>query len=347
MKAALMVAFEKPLVVREVPDPKPSEDGVVIKVEANGICRSDWHAWMGHDPGITEFPHVPGHEMAGVISAAGARVQAVEVGDRVTVPFCCGCGYCLQCQAGNQHICDNEFQPGFTGWGSFAEYVAIPYADTNIVKLPDKLEFVEAASLGCRFMTAFRGVVHQGQVTAGKRVAVYGCGGVGLSAIMIATALGGDVIGVDIDDAKLDQAEELGAKKTVNSKSVGDPAEHIRMETDGGVDVSIDALGLRETCRNSVRSLRKRGRHVQIGLTVAEECDVAIPMNEVVARELDIVGSHGMQAHGYDEMLQMITAGMLRPDKLIGKRVSLEEAGAELEAMGRFAQQGVTVIDRF
>ena len=347
MKAALMVAFEKPLVVREVPDPKPSEDGVVIKVEANGICRSDWHAWMGHDPGITEFPHVPGHEMAGVISAAGARVQAVEVGDRVTVPFCCGCGYCPQCQSGNQQICDNEFQPGFTGWGSFAEYVAIPYADTNIVKLPDQLGFVEAASLGCRFMTAFRGVVVQGQVTAGKRVAVYGCGGVGLSAIMIATALGSYVIGVDIDDAKLDQAEAFGAKKTVNSKSVGDPAEYIRMETDGGVDVSIDALGLRETCRNSVRSLRKRGRHVQIGLTLAEESDVAIPMNEVVARELDIVGSHGMQAHGYDEMLQMITAGMLQPDRLIGKRVSLEEAGAELEAMGRFAQQGVTVIDRF
>ena len=90
MKAALMDAFEQPLVVREVPEPTPAEDGVVIKVEANGLCRSDWHAWMGHDPGITEFPHVPGHEMAGVIAAVGSRVQTVGIGDRVTVPFCLG-----------------------------------------------------------------------------------------------------------------------------------------------------------------------------------------------------------------------------------------------------------------
>lgn len=347
MKAALMEAFQKPLVVRDVPDPKPSECGVVIKVEANGICRSDWHAWMGHDPGITVFPHVPGHEMAGVISAVGAGVRTVQIGDRVTVPFCGGCGYCPQCQAGQQHICDNEFQPGFTGWGSFAEFVAIPHAETNIVTLPDSLGFVEAASLGCRFMTAFRGVVDQGGVSAGKTVAVYGCGGVGLSAIMIATALGGHVIGVDIDDDKLAQATDLGARSVINAKDVDDPALSIRNDTGGGVDVSIDALGMRETSRNSVRSLRKRGRHVQIGLTLAEESDVAIPMNEVIARELEIVGSHGMQAHRYDAMLRMISDGLLSPERLIGKRVSLEEAGPELESMGRFAQHGVTVIDRF
>ena len=113
------------------------------------------------------------------------------------------------------------------------------------------------------------------------------------------------------------------------------------------MDVSIDALGMRETSRNSIRSLRKRGRHVQIGLTLAEESNVSVPMNEVIARELEIVGSHGMQAHRYDAMLRMITDGLLRPELLIGKRVTLHEAGPELESMGQFAQHGVTVIDRF
>ena len=168
-----------------MPDPAPAPDGVVIRVEANGICRSDWHGWMGHDSDI-HLPHVPGHELAGVVEAVGQETRRWKTGDRVTVPFAVGCGNCPQCLSGNQHICDDYFQPGFTAWGSFAEYVAIPYADVNLVRVPEELDFVTAASLGCRFITSFRAVVGPGRAAPGEWVVVHGCGGVGLSAIMIA-----------------------------------------------------------------------------------------------------------------------------------------------------------------
>lgn len=346
MKAVLMESFGGPLTVTQVEDPTPPEGGVVIEVKANGICRSDWHAWMGHDPDV-ELPHVPGHELAGVVAAVGPGTRNWKEGDRVTVPFCSGCGVCPQCRAGDQQVCPDQFQPGFSAWGSFAQYVALPYADGNLVRLPEEIGFVEAASLGCRFMTSFRGVVDQGRTRGGDWVAVHGCGGVGLSAVMIASAIGARVVGVDIDSAKLDLARSLGALAVVDASNEEDPVPAILDITDGGATVSIDALGSPVTSRNSVRCLRRRGRHVQIGLTLAENSDVSIPMNEVIARELEILGSHGMQAHRYDAMLSMITSGVLEPARLIGKTVSLEESPAELEAMTRFAQRGVTVIDRF
>jgi alcohol dehydrogenase len=320
-------------------------DGVVIRVEANGICRSDWHAWMGHDPTI-ELPHVPGHELAGTIVDTGKETRNWRVGDRVTLPFCCGCGRCEQCRAGHQHICDNDFQPGFTAWGSFAQYVAVPHADVNLVRLPDELGFVEAASLGCRFMTAFGAVVDKARVSPGEWVVVHGCGGVGLSVVMIAAALDARVIGVDIDDDKLELARAVGASETIDARRQ-DPVAAVHELTLGGAQVSIDALGSRQTCQNSIQSLAKRGRHVQVGLMLADDRHPEIPMAEVIAKELQILGSHGMQAHRYEAMLQMITSGKLRPGMLIQGTVALEEAGSELAAMGRFSKRGVTVIDRF
>ena len=346
MKAVLMEEFGGPLVVTQVDDPTAPDDGVVIEVKANGICRSDWHAWMGHDTDVS-LPHVPGHELAGVVVEMGPSVSNWSVGDRVTLPFCCGCGTCPECSAGHQQVCPNQFQPGFSAWGSFAQYVAIPYADANLVPLPEPLGFVEAASLGCRFMTSFRGVVDQGRVRGGEWVAVHGCGGVGLSAVMIATAQGAQVVGIDIDGAKLELARRLGATAVVDASGDTDPVPAIQDLTGGGAHLSIDALGHPTTSRNSIRCLRRRGRHVQIGLTLAEHSDIPVPMNEVIARELEILGSHGMQAHRYDVMLGMIVSGALDPARLIGKTVSLEESPAELEAMTRFAQQGVVVIDRF
>jgi alcohol dehydrogenase len=345
MKAALFHAFGQPLELADVPDPVAPLDGVVIRVEANGICRSDWHAWMGHDPTI-ELPHVPGHELAGTIVDTGKETRNWRVGDRVTLPFCCGCGRCEQCRAGHQHICDNDFQPGFTAWGSFAQYVAVPHADVNLVRLPDELGFVEAASLGCRFMTAFGAVVDKARVSPGEWVVVHGCGGVGLSVVMIAAALDARVIGVDIDDDKLELARAVGASETIDARRQ-DPVAAVHELTLGGAQVSIDALGSRQTCQNSIQSLAKRGRHVQVGLMLADDRHPEIPMAEVIAKELQILGSHGMQAHRYEAMLQMITSGKLRPGMLIQRTVALEEAGSELAAMGRFSKRGVTVIDRF
>ena len=255
-----------------MPDPTPSDGGVVIRVKATGLCLSDWHGWMGHDPDIT-LPHVPGHELAGVIEAIGKDVTQWNIGDRVTLPFVCGCGTCPQCASGNHQVCDRQFQPGFTHWGSFAEYVAIDYADVNLVSLPDEINYITAASLGCRFVTAFRAIVDQGKVSAGQWVAVHGCGGVGLSAIMIANAMGANVVGIDIKDEKLDFARSIGAAATVNATKTENVVENILDITHGGAHVSIDALGSPVTCFNSVANLRKRGKHVQVGLMVA---DIAI-----------------------------------------------------------------------
>ncbi len=346
MRAVFYTGFAKPPTIENLPDPTPPPDGVVVRVQATGLCRSDWHGWMGHDPDIT-LPHVPGHELAGIVETAGKGVTRWSAGDRVTVPFVGGCGACPQCASGNHQVCDHQFQPGFTHWGSFAELVAIDYADVNLVRLPDELDFVTAASMGCRFVTAFRGVVDQGRVSAGQWVAVHGCGGVGLSAIMIASALGANVVAVDIEDEKLDFARSAGAVDTVNGAKTKDVVGEVREITAGGVHVSFDALGSPVTCFNSIANLRKRGRHVQIGLMVGEHKHPFVPMDQVLASELEIVGSHGMQAHRYPEMLAMIRAGKLRPDRLIGRTISLEESIDRLVNLDRCADTGVTVINAF
>ncbi len=346
MKAAIYDKFQAPIRIENLPDPTPPADGVVVRVAANGICRSDWHGWMGHDPDIV-LPHVPGHELAGVIEAVGKDVRRWKIGDRVTVPFSMGCGHCEQCQSGNQQICDNYFQPGFTAWGSFAEFVALPYADTNLGRLPDSMDFVEAASLGCRFVTSFRAVVAQGRVTGGEWVAVHGCGGVGLSAIMIANALGANVIGVDINPDALALAQQVGAAHTLNARTVDDIPAAIRELTHGGAHVSIDALGSPVTAHNSILSLRKRGRHVQVGLLLADDDNTPLPMSAVIGRELEIVGSHGIQAHVYPQLWEMILSGKLQPKKLVSRTVNLAEGVEILQAMGSFQHSGVAVITEF
>jgi alcohol dehydrogenase len=346
MKAMYYEAFGVTPEIRVVPDPEPTEDGVVIKVEATGLCRSDWHGWMGHDPDIT-LPHVPGHELAGRVVAKGKGVMRYRLGDRVTVPFVSGCGRCAECHSGNHQVCSSQFQPGFTHWGSFAEYVAINYADTNLVPLPEAVDYATAASLGCRFATAFRAVTDQGRVKGGEWVAVHGSGGVGLSAIMIASALGANVIAVDIAEDKLELARACGAAATVNSRKVHDVVEAVREITGGGAHVSLDALGHTATCVNSIRNLRRRGRHVQVGLMLAADAAPAIPMGQVIAHELEIYGSHGMQAWRYEDMMAMITGGKLQPQKLIGRHVSLAEAVPLLTTLDRADQRGISVVTEF
>jgi alcohol dehydrogenase len=346
MKAAIFEQFGQPFQIQNVPDPTPNNHGVVIRVMATGVCRSDWHGWMGHDADVVP-PHVPGHELAGVIEASGKDVSRWKVGDRVTLPFVCACGGCPQCRSGNHQVCDHQTQPGFTHWGSFAEFVAVDHADVNLVMLPRRMDFVTAASLGCRFVTSFRAVVDQGRVSAGQWVAVHGCGGVGLSAIMIAEALGANVVGIDISKDKLALAQSLGAAVTINASETDNLPEAIREITGGGAHVSIDALGNPTTCHNSVSCLRKRGRHIQVGLLLGDHCNTALPMDKVVANELEIYGSHGIQAYRYDGLLEMMAAGKLAPEKLVGQTVSLEQGMKELEAMDQFRGIGITVIDSF
>lgn len=346
MKAVVYESFATPPQLTTVPDPTPEAGGVVIKVMATGVCRSDWHGWVGHDPDI-QLPHVPGHEFSGVVEAVGKQVTKWRVGDRVTVPFVAGCGHCPECHSGNHQVCDHQFQPGFTHWGSFAEYVSIHQADINLVSLPETLDFTTAASLGCRFVTSFRAVVDQGKTSAGQWVAVHGCGGVGLSAIMIANAIGANVVAIDISEDKLNLARALGAVATVNASKVANVVEAVQEITRGGAHVSLDALGHPVTCFNSVSSLRKRGKHVQVGLMLGEHSTPAIPMSKVIAHELEILGSHGMQAHRYDAMFAMMKSGKLTPEKLIGRTINLEQSIEVLMNMDKFEVTGVTVVTEF
>ncbi|MEV2193398.1 zinc-dependent alcohol dehydrogenase family protein [Streptomyces phaeochromogenes] len=344
MRAVVFEQYGKPAELRTVPDPAPAPHGVVVRVAATGLCRSDWHGWQGHDPDIA-LPHVPGHELAGTVEAVGGLVTGWRPGDRVTVPFVCACGSCASCAAGDQQVCERQTQPGFTHWGSFAEFVALDHADVNLVAVADELSFGTAASLGCRFATAFRAVVAQGRVAPGEWVAVYGCGGVGLSAVMIAAAAGARVVAVDLSPRALELAREFGAAECVEASRDARPeetAEAVRELTGGGAHLSLDALGSPATCAASVGGLRRRGRHVQVGLLPQ---DPTLPMSRVIGLELELLGSHGMPAHAYPPMLESVRAGVLRPDLLVTSTIPLDAAPAALAAMGTAPGAGVTIIE--
>ncbi|MEO8897407.1 MAG: zinc-dependent alcohol dehydrogenase family protein [Candidatus Dormibacter sp.] len=342
MRAVQFSAYGTAPQLIETDTPRCPSDGVVVEVRATGLCRSDWHAWMGHE--TVPLPHIPGHEFAGVISAVGADVRAWSVGDRVTAPFVLGCGVCQYCLSGDAQVCPDQRQPGFTGPGAFAELVAVERADANLVALPDALDFVAAASLGCRFATAFRALTVHGNVAAGQWVAVHGCGGVGLSAVMIAVTLGAQVVAVDASPDALSRAASLGACRLIGTGTDTDTAAAVIAATGGGAHVSVDAIGDARTAAASVRSLRRRGRHVQVGLLHGDDATTALPMDRVIAFELQVHGSHGMAAHEYPAMLGLVVSGALRPDRLVGSVIGLDGAGAALTAMDRNTGGGMTVI---
>lgn len=340
MRAIVYDRFGTAPEVREVEAPAAPEGGVVIRVAASGLCRSDWHAWAGHDDTV-HLPHVPGHEFVGTIEQVGAGVSHWSVGDRVTSPFVCGCGVCEWCLGGNAQVCPNQTQPGFTGWGSHAELVAIHAADTNLVAVPDTISDDAAASLGCRFATAFRAVRARADVQPGEWVAVFGAGGVGLSAVMIASALGARVIAIDRNPDALALARSVGAEATVvAAASVVDQVIDI---TDGGAHVALDAVGSASTSTDALLSLRRRGRHVQIGLLSADELP-RLPLDRVIGWELDLLGSHGMAAADYAAMLTLVADGTLRPQDLVGGAVTLAEGATLLPLTATAPPTGITVL---
>jgi D-arabinose 1-dehydrogenase-like Zn-dependent alcohol dehydrogenase len=344
MKAMLMEEIGKPMVVNEWPEPKCPDDGAIVRVEASGICRSDWHLWQGDWSWVgfkVRLPAILGHEFAGVIEEVGKDVKQVKRGTRVVVPLAQGCGVCEDCRGGHSNHC---MARGMTG---YARYGVLHHADHNYTPLPEKVDFIEASSMGCRYVTAFHGILDQGRVKADETVVVYGCGGVGLSAIQIASALGARVIAVDLDDRKLELAKKVGAADIINGKKA-DPIKAVLDLTRGGADVSVDALGIAVTCRNAVMSLRKRGRHVQIGVTTqAEKGEVALPIDQIVFKELQIVGSLAIQSFRYAAMLGMVERGRLAPKQLVTETIPLEKAFGVIEQMTRFENVGISVINQF
>jgi D-arabinose 1-dehydrogenase-like Zn-dependent alcohol dehydrogenase len=352
MRAAVVEELNNPLVVRNVPDPECPPDGAIVRVGANGICRTDWHLWTGDWAwrGLAiQPPFVLGHEFSGTIEEVGREVTGWKRGDRVIFPMNPGEGTCEWCLSGNQHICDSgaSLVPGVSYWGACGEYVAIRFANVNLVRLPDSISFVDSASLACRYMAAFHGVVDEADVRGGEWVVVHGCGGMGLSAVQIAAAVGGKVIAVDISEQALTAASAVGAAYIINARTE-DPVEAVKTLTRGGAHVSVDALGIESTCRNSVLSLRKLGRHVQIGHTTRREAGyVPLPIDVILLNELKLFGAFGMQGQRFGTMLAMCEAGLLQPGKIVHQKVSLDGVTSVLEAMGDYGTVGVVVIDRF
>lgn len=341
MQAVVYAAIGARPVLQDVPDPTCPPDGVVVSVAATGVCRSDWHAWRGHDP--VALPHIGGHELAGTVVEVGPEVTSLAVGDRVTTPFVNGCGHCPLCAAGQSQVCAAQTQPGFTGPGSFAERVALHAADLNVVQLPSSIGFLEAAALGCRFATAYRALTARAQVHPGEWVAVFGCGGVGLSALLVGRALGARMIGVDPSPTARRRAFECGAEVVLAPEDV--EAAIVQL-TDGGAHVAIDALGSPATAQTAVRSLRRQGRHVQVGLLLGDDAATSLPMDRVVAYELQVLGSHGMAARDYPAMLELVGSGAVDLGRLLGPVIALADVPDALAAMDRAesAHAGITVV---
>ncbi len=353
MRAAVLQEHGEPLSIETVDAPEPDLDGAVVELDACGICRSDWHGWQGDWDWLGIQPpagQILGHEPAGTVVSVGEDVENVREGDRVTVPFNLSDGSCYQCQNGRSNICENVRPLGFvpSAQGAFAEQVHVPIADHNAVGLPEDVSATDMAGLGCRFMTSFHGLAHRADIGAGDWVAIHGCGGVGLSAVHIADALGGNVIGVDLMDEKLDKAEELGAVETVNASDVEDVPGEVKSITERGADVAVDALGIAETCRNSVMSLGRRGQHVQIGLSTSDEAgQVTLPTDMMVMQEIEFIGSLGMQPTRYDEIFRMVANDKLDPNAVVSETVSLEDTPEKLAAMSDYGTMGIPVIDEF
>jgi alcohol dehydrogenase len=353
MKAAVYKSFSGPIIIEDLPRPTAPPSGVVIQVMATGVCRSDWHGWKGHDSDIINhgLPFVPGHEVSGIIVEVGVDVTKFKLGDRVVIPFILSCGHCFMCCKHNRPtICENQEQPGFTMNGSFAEYLALPRADRNLSMIPDRVSFIEASALGCRFTTAFRAVVQQGGLKSNNifSVAVFGCGGLGLSCVMIAAAYGAkQIVAVDVTDKALEKAKEVGATDTVNATTSSDVQKKVIELTNGlGSDLTIDAAGFKATCEDAIHCTRRGGRMVQVGLPIGGQTPT-VPMGMIAGKELEIVGSHGCDARDMPAILSLVESGKLDPKKLIEREVSLEEGAKALMDMDIGSPIGMVMITQF
>lgn len=345
MRAAVLTSYRAPLEISTEPDPDCPADGVVLRVLACGICRSDWHSWTGADPDVN-LPHIPGHEYCGEVVAVGARVSRWRKGDRVIAPFILACGTCPACAAGQQTTCPTQVIPGFTHPGAFAQYVAVPHGDANLARLPEGMDPALAASLGCRVTTAWHALTGRAALQAGEWLAVFGGGGVGLSAMLLGRAIGARTVVVDVVEEKLAFARRLGADATFNASTTDAPAA-IRALTGGGAHVAIEALGIADTTVGALTCLRKLGRMVQVGMPAGRHTQMSLPMDAVYGGQLAIFGTRGMPAWRYPSLLNLIEAGRVDLAPLVTRKVALSQVSAELALFDAAAPPGVAVITDF
>jgi 2-desacetyl-2-hydroxyethyl bacteriochlorophyllide A dehydrogenase len=340
MKAVRLVEIGKPLEMQEIPVPSVGERDVLVRIKAAGICHSDAHYRAGTSP-VGTLPQTLGHEVAGVVEEAGSQVTDLKVGDRVCLHYLLTCGDCTYCSLGSEQFCPSGRMIGKHCDGGYAEYIAVPAR--SAVPLPDEIPFEQGAILMCSSSTSFH-ALRKTRLAAGETVAVFGVGGLGMSAIQLAKAMGAlDVYAVDINPDKLRLAEKYGAVP-VNAAE-GDPVAELRRLTGGrGVDVALELIGLPLTMRQAVQSLAVFGRAGLVGLT-AKPFEL-YSYTELLGREAEVIGCSDHLLHEMPLLLEYARRGQLDLSDVVTRTVPLD-AGAvneTLDALERFGGEVRTVI---
>ena len=339
MRAAVVRSFHEDLSLENVADPECPDDGVVLEVAACGVCRSDYHGWVGAHPKVTNGS-ILGHEYCGTVVEAGSRAK-YKAGDRLIAPFILACGACQACHTGVSNTCENQIVPGFGTPGAYAEFVAVPF-DHNLVHLPETMPPALAAGLGCRVTTAWHALTDRANLRAGEWVAVHGTGGIGLATLLLAKMLGAQVVVVDVVEEKLVHAMQYGADAAVNAATT-DAAEAIREITGGGAQVSVEALGIEATTNASVACLATLGRHVHVGMPAGDGF-MQVNIRAIYTKQLSFFGTRGMPAWKYPSLLGMIERGNVDLNPMVAREIPLSQASAELRAMDGPTPPGTAVI---
>lgn len=321
MKAATVRELGAPLEVADTEDPVPSSTQVLVHLETSGLCHTDIHAARGEWPVKPTAPFIPGHEGVGIVEQVGEDVDAVEVGTRVAVPWLgTACGRCDHCVTGWETLCESQVNTGYGVDGCFAEYVV---ADGRfVVPVPDGIDPLDAAPLTCAGVTTYKAVKVSG-ARPGTRVAVYGIGGLGHLAVQYAAVAGAEVIAVDVVEAKLDMALELGATHVVNAAKE-DAAEEIQRL--GGAHAVVSTAATPKAIESAFRSLRRNGRLVLVGLPA--DNDITVPVFQTVLGGISIVGSIVGTRQDLREVFELHAAGKTR---VVRETRSLDDVNACFE----------------
>lgn len=340
MKAIRFVGAKQPLEMHDIPIPEIGERDILVKVKAAGICHSDAHYRAGISP-VRPIPLTLGHEVAGIVEKIGSQVTNVKIGDRVCLHYNLTCGDCYHCSTGNDQFCEKVLMLGHYTNGGYAEYISVP--SRNAILLPDEIPFEQGATLMCASATSFH-ALKKSRLKAGERVAIFGAGGLGQSAIQLARAFGAlEVYAVDINEDKLNLAREYGAI-VVNAKQVDAVAEIKRLTNNKGVDVAIEMIGLKQTMKQAIQVAGVMARVVIVGLSNQPvEIDT---YNEILGNEVELIGSNDHHLQELPLLVEMARKKILDTSRIVTKTVPLdaEEINQVLDDLEKFGSDVRTVI---
>lgn len=332
MRAAVLRSSARGLEVGEVPTPAPGPGEARVAVIACGFCHTDLH-YLDHGVATAKPPPIIlGHEISGRVDALGSGADGVAVGDTVLVPAVLPCGRCEYCRTGRENICPKMRMVGNHLDGGFAEFLVVPAKD--LVPLPAEIDPVQGCIISDALTTPYHAVVHRAQVREGERVAVVGCGGVGINVVQFAAGAGAQVVAVDLNDTKLEMARRLGAVETINPGGLEDLGKEVRRRWGDGVDVAFEAVGSPPTIALAFTTLRRGGRLCLVGYSSAP---AVLPAPKVMFLEYSIVGSLGCRPGDYARVVDLVRRGRVQLDPVVTGRVSLEQIGTAADRL----RQGV------